>query len=244
MTEPPGGRGARPGGPTPPRAVVLDCLGTLLELESPAPRLRGELVRRGIDVPEGAAEAAFGAEIDYYLEHHLEGRDRESLERLRDACAAVTAEALGVGRERLVPVRAALLAAISFAPLAGVTDALRALRAAGLRLVVTSNWDCSLPAVLADAGLRSLVDGVVTSAEVGVTKPARQIFETALEVAGCGPEEAVCVGDSLEHDVAGARAAGIEAILIVHPGAGADPDADVTVARCLGEARSLILARG
>ena len=228
----------------PRRAVLLDCLGTLLELEPPGPRLRRELARRGVDVSASAAEGAFRAEIDYYLDHHLDGRDRESLARLRNACAAVTAEALGLGRERLALVRAALLAAISFVPLRGVQEALRALRAAGLRLVVASNWDCSLARVLADAGLRSLVDGVVTSAEVGVTKPDRQVFDAALEMAGCGPEETVCVGDSLEHDVAGAHAAGIEAILLLRAGAPAVEDASVTVARSLDEARSLILARG
>jgi len=88
------------------------------------------------------------------------------------------------------------------------------------------------------------VDGVVTSAEVGVTKPDRQVFDAALEVAGCGPEETVCVGDSLEHDVAGAHAAGIEAILLLRAGAPAVEDASVTIARSLDEARSLILARG
>jgi len=100
----------------PRRAVLLDCLGTLLELEPPGPRLRRELARRGVDVSASAAEGAFRAEIGYYLDHHLDGRDRESLARLRNACAAVTAEALGLGRERLAVVRAALLAAISFVP--------------------------------------------------------------------------------------------------------------------------------
>lgn len=234
---------ARPNGPLPPKAVLLDCLGTLLELVSPGPRLRHELARRGIEVGEGVAEDAFRVEVDYYLTHHLEGHDDASVERLRDACAAVTAEALGQGRERIATVRSALLAAISFVPLTDAAPALGALRAAGLRLVVASNWDCSLSRVLTDAGLGSLLDGVVTSADVGAPKPARPIFEAALDLAGCSPEEAVFIGDSLDHDVAGARAAGIEAILIVRPGAQADPDARVTVARSLDEARSLVLAR-
>ena len=238
-------RYARPrNGPLSPKAVLLDCLGTLLELQPPAPRLRRELARRGIEVSEGAAEEAFGAEIDYYLDHHLEGRDRESLERLRDDCAAVTAESLGIPRERLAAVREALLAAISFVPLPDAPTALAAMRAAGLRLVAVSNWDCSLPRVLADAGLGSLLDGVVASADVGAPKPAGAVFEAALQLAGCGPAEAVFIGDSLERDVGGARAAGIEAVLLARASGPAVGDPGATVVRSLDEAVSLILARG
>ena len=42
---------------------------------------------------------------------------------------------------------------------------------AGLRLVVVSNWDVSLHEVLARTGLTPLLDGAVTSAEVGAAKP-------------------------------------------------------------------------
>ncbi len=42
---------------------------------------------------------------------------------------------------------------------------------AGLTLVVASNWDCSLPDWLGPPGITELVDGVVTSAEVGAPKP-------------------------------------------------------------------------
>lgn len=244
MIRPPDGYAAPPKAPVRRRAVLLDCLGTLLELESPAPPLRRELARRGIEVSAAGAQRAFGAEVNYYLGHHLEGRDPESLERLRDACAAVTAEALGVGHDRVPAVRAALLAAISFVPLPDAAVALGALRAAGLRVVVASNWDCSLPRVLAGAGLGSLVDGVVTSAAVGAPKPSRALFDAALEAAACRPDEAVFVGDSPEHDVAGARAVGIEAILLVREGAPPMTDATVATARSLDEARSLILARG
>ena len=45
--------------------------------------------------------------------------------------------------------------------------ALQRLRAAGLRTVVVSNWDVSLHDRLAEVGLAELVDGAVTSAEVG-----------------------------------------------------------------------------
>ena len=45
--------------------VFLDALGTLVELEPPAPRLRALLAQRGFDVDEERAGAAFAAEIAY-----------------------------------------------------------------------------------------------------------------------------------------------------------------------------------
>jgi putative hydrolase of the HAD superfamily len=228
--------------PTRVRAVLLDCLGTLLELEQPGPGLRAELSARGVEVSDGAAAVAFRAEIAYYVEHHLDGSDAVALDRLRDACARLVADELGLDRDRVPTVRGAMLAALRFSPYADVRPALAALRRAGLRLVVASNWDCSLERTLAATGLRSLVDAVVTSAEVGAAKPDPAVLNAALEAAGCGPGDAVCVGDSLDTDVAAARAAGVPAILLVR-GGGVAP-APVPVVASLDDARSLILTGG
>jgi putative hydrolase of the HAD superfamily len=195
-------------------AVLLDSFGTLVAMEPPAPRLRAELAARGFEVSVERAAAGFRAEIAYYLEHHGEGRDRESLDELRDRCAAVLREALALHDAEPALVREAMLAAIHFGPYPEVPGALRALRARGLRLVVASNWDCSLGEVLREAGIRDLVDGVVTSAEAGAPKPDARVFREALALAGCAPERAVHVGDSPSKDVAGAAAAGIAAILV------------------------------
>jgi putative hydrolase of the HAD superfamily len=195
-------------------AVLLDAFGTLVALDPPAPRLRAELAARGIDVGAERAAAAFRAEIAYYLEHQLEGRDAAALDDLRDRCADVLREALGLPGLDRPSAREALLAAIRFRPYSDAAPALRELRRRGLRLVVASNWDCSLASALRDAGLLDMVDGVVSSAEAGVRKPDPRLFERALELAGCPPERAVHVGDSLSNDVAGAAAAGIRAVLL------------------------------
>jgi putative hydrolase of the HAD superfamily len=224
------------------KAVVLDCLGTLLRLEPPGPRLRTELSERGIEVSEQEAAAGFRAEIVYYLEHHLEGSDPESLDRLRDGCAVVLTEALRLSPERVATVREAMLAALRFSPYPDAAPALKALRESGMRLVVASNWDCSLEGVLTQAGFRALVDGVVTSAAAGAAKPDPAVVHAALEAAGTDPAEAVSLGDSLQTDVAAAREAGVEAILLDRTGA--EPPGEVSVVRSLDEARSLVLARG
>jgi len=63
-----------------------------------------------------------------------------------------------------------------------------------------------------------LLHGVVTSSEFGARKPDPSIFAGALELAGVPAAKALHVGDSLEDDVAGARAAGIEAVLMRRDG--------------------------
>lgn len=218
------------------RAVLLDSFGTLVSMDPPAPRLASAL-----GVSEEAAVAAFRAEISYYLDHHVEGRDAASLDDLRDRCARVLREALGEEGASIgaAEARAAMLDAIRFRPHPDAAPALRTLRARGLRLVVASNWDCSLAGVLEQAGLAPLVDGVVASAEVGADKPAPAVFEEALALAGCDAAEAMHVGDSPSKDVAGALAAGIRPVLIARDGAAA-PDPSVTTIASLEELPGLL----
>ena len=57
----------------PPRALLLDALGTLVELEPPVEPLRRELRERfGLEVSEAQARAALRAEIAFYRAHHDE----------------------------------------------------------------------------------------------------------------------------------------------------------------------------
>ena len=78
--------------------------------------------------------------------------------------------------------------------------------------IVTNNFIDQQESKLKECGLRGLIDFMVTSEEVGVPKPAAEIFEAALERGGAEPGEAVMVGDSWEVDVLGAQAAGIRPV--------------------------------
>lgn len=206
------------------RAVLLDALGTLLELEPPAPHLVAELAARGAAVTEAEADAALRTEIAYYRAHHDEASDVPALADLRDRCAAVLAGALPEHARAVPDLRAALLSSLRFRPYPEVPDVLAALRAAGLRLVVVSNWDVSLHEALATTGLAPLIDGAISSAEAGAAKPATAVFARALALAGdVSAAQAVHVGDDAAADVAGARAAGIAPVLVLRDG-GAAPD--------------------
>jgi putative hydrolase of the HAD superfamily len=205
------------------QAVFLDGLGTLVTLEPPWPALvRGLAHEHGVRLSGAEAERAFGAEMAYYRAHHHEGSDERALRDLRRRCAGVLRAELpqAVGLQLSIEeLTVAMLGALRFRAYPDAAPALRALRKRGLRLVVVSNWDVSLPAVLAVAGLAELLDGVVTSGAVGEPKPGTAIFEAALKLVGVPRSRAVHVGDSFEHDVLGARAAGIIPVLLCRAGA-------------------------
>jgi putative hydrolase of the HAD superfamily len=208
------------------RAVLLDAMGTLLRLEDPVPRLRAAVRERlGADIGADAAAAAIRAEIRYYRAHLHLGRDTRTLAALRERCADAMRPVLPppVASAPSAELTAALLDALAFSAYPDAAPALRALRAAGRALVVVSNWDVSLHERLAEAGIDALVDGAVASAELGAAKPERAIFEQALRIAGAAAADAWHVGDSLDADVAGARAAGLRAVLLARDGPQAAP---------------------
>jgi putative hydrolase of the HAD superfamily len=190
----------------PTRAIFLDALGTLIELEPPWVHLREAL---GDGVPDDRLRAAVRAEMRYYRDHSDEGRDPASLADLRRRCTEVLSAELG----RTVDADT-LMGAIRFRPYDDAVPALEALRRRGLTLVCVSNWDCSLSAVLERCGLGDPLDRILTSAATGARKPDPAIFRTALEAAGCAPTEALHVGDTPEEDLEGARAAGVRALLL------------------------------
>ncbi len=202
-----------------PDAILLDALGTLVALTPPAPLLRESLQRElGVVVTPAQAERAIEAEIAFYRSHFDEGRDPRSLAALRRACAEVVGDSLpasaglaAAGPERITEL---LLSCLRFTAFGDVEPALTGLRERGLRTVVVSNWDVSLHDLLARLGLASLLDGIITSADAQARKPAREIFERALELAGVDAAAAVHVGDSVAEDVEGARSAGIRPILL------------------------------
>jgi len=196
------------------RAVLLDALGTLVELEPPWVHLASAL---GTE-PDERLVRAVRAEMGYYKAHSHEGRDPGSVAELRRRCAAVLSRELG----REVSVET-MMGAIRFRAFPDARPALAELRGLGLRLVCVSNWDVSLPEALGRCGLEGAIDGVVTSAEAGTRKPDPAIFEPALELAACSAPEALYVGDTPEEDLEAARGAGIGALLIDRDG-GADID--------------------
>jgi putative hydrolase of the HAD superfamily len=96
------------------------------------------------------------------------------------------------------------------------TDAaqtLESLRAAGLKLGLITNGSVRMQSrKLECLALSPMFDTIVISDAEGISKPDPQIFSRALERLNADAAQAVFVGDHPDVDVAGARAAGMQAI--------------------------------
>lgn len=95
-----------------------------------------------------------------------------------------------------------------------VLPALDALAAMDLNLGIVSNWDERLRPLLEKLCLSKYFQAVIVSCEVAFTKPSPVIFEQAARMLGDAPEHILHVGDSAAHDVAGAKSAGFQALLL------------------------------
>lgn len=90
-----------------------------------------------------------------------------------------------------------------------VLDALAADRRLAL---VTNGAACLQREKLHASGLAGYFDVVLVSADIGTGKPARAVFDAALHQLGVNSACSVMVGDSMERDIHGALAAGLEAV--------------------------------
>ena len=93
---------------------------------------------------------------------------------------------------------------------------LEALRAHGLKIGLLSNTARDLDEFVAHHKL--VVDAVLTSRAHGKTKPHETIFRRMLELLDVAPHEAVMVRDTVEDDIEGARAVGMQALLVDREG--------------------------
>jgi HAD superfamily hydrolase (TIGR01509 family)/HAD superfamily hydrolase (TIGR01549 family) len=92
--------------------------------------------------------------------------------------------------------------------------ALEALRQLGMPMGILSNWSADLEGLLRRLGLRGYFDFVIVSALVGLAKPDPRIFDLAVAEADQPRQRLLYVGDHVGDDIEGARAAGLDAVLI------------------------------
>jgi putative hydrolase of the HAD superfamily len=104
----------------------------------------------------------------------------------------------------------------AYTVLASAQALLESLRSRGIKTgLVANSWPDPGRVLRADAealGLAPLLDTMVFSEEVGVQKPAPEIFLHACRELGVEPEDAIFVGDRLETDVQGAANVGMTTV--------------------------------
>jgi putative hydrolase of the HAD superfamily len=95
-----------------------------------------------------------------------------------------------------------------------ILDALDRLRAAGIRTALVSDAGADDVEFWSRSPLRGRLDVEVFSYRLGFRKPDPRIYTHALEAVGVKPEEAIFVGDGGSDEHRGARAVGMQTVLV------------------------------
>ncbi|MDE7416590.1 MAG: HAD family hydrolase [Lachnospiraceae bacterium] len=82
------------------------------------------------------------------------------------------------------------------------------------KIGVIANQSLGTEERLVQHGIMQYIDLVVASAEEGVAKPDKRIFEIALERGKCEPSDAVMIGDRIDNDIIPANLLGMHTIWI------------------------------
>ena len=228
----------------PIQAIFFDIGDTLVFDDPPLPaRLASAARAVGEPLDPARLPAAFRAGERYAVARYVEGIAWDAPDSMRESIARVW-RAL----ERPPPDDdgwQALVAAFAAVPFTRyvhpeVPCLLRELRRRGFVVGAISDWETTLPDLLAELGLAPLLDALAVSAVVGVTKPSPRLFQEALRQTNASPEASLHVGDWYELDVAGARAAGMQALLFDHQSR--RPDADCPRVQTFDALASSLLA--
>lgn len=222
-----------PGGATPLRAVSFDAAGTLFHPVRPVGELYAMVAaRHGITAdPEDLDRrfhAAFRAAPPLAFPPLPDSeRGRREKAWWRAIVRRVFAGTPVADVDRCFEALFALFAsAEAWRADPDAAPLLTRLRAAGLRILVVSNFDTRVRGVLAALGLADAIDAITISSEAGAAKPDPRIFARALANARLRAYEVLHVGDSARDDLPAARGAGLEVVLVGDPEVGAEaPDA-------------------
>lgn len=119
----------------------------------------------------------------------------------------------------------------------GAPDVLKALKAAGLKLAIATTtrrsnievYRTKNASILAAAPLDDYFDAIYTRDDVTQVKPHPEVYERLLAQFGVKPQEALVLEDAIA-GMKGAKAAGIESIVITEPHAQSEWDEANTLA--------------
>jgi HAD superfamily hydrolase (TIGR01509 family) len=179
-------------------AVLFDIDGTLVDSNYlHALAWRRAFLAGGHDVPTAEIHRRIGMGSPLLMEQLIGAPDDD---------------VKAVWREQFTELRGELRA------LPGAADLLRHLSSRGCTIVLaSSSEEDDVDALLAAIDAPDAIEGVTSSGDVDEAKPDPEVFATALEVAGCGPEDAIVVGDTV-WDVEAARRTGLDCVGVLTGG--------------------------
>ena len=82
------------------------------------------------------------------------------------------------------------------------------------KIGIIANQSLGTKTRLEQHGILQYIDLVIASAEEGVAKPDKRIFEIALNRSNCQPGESVMIGDRIDNDIVPAKRMGMHTIWI------------------------------
>jgi putative hydrolase of the HAD superfamily len=233
-----------------PRGVVFDYGNTLVpfgrrEVEAIESALTDWLAREAGGIErERVAASLHETLLALHREREETSRESDPRDVRRRTLAALGVEPESDGRPAafLAAYRDAFVRTVVAGP--ETREVLATLRRRGLRLGLLSNYSHAeaIRGSLARLGLAPFFDAVVVSADLGLVKPRRELFDEVSGRLRLPPGDLLFVGDNLKADVAGAKAAGMRAALTTeyagtafffeHPEENAaEVRADITIAR-------------
>jgi len=205
------------------RAVLFDAAGTLIELREPVGETYARVAREyGVAIPPSRLDAAFRVAFPAAPPMVFPGASSDEIPRLEKAwwrsVVSKTFQAADPSARFsdfggfFEDLFATMGRPQSWREVPGARDLLLRLRSIHWATAVVSNFDRRLPNLLEGLGLAELFDAIVLCSDVGAAKPAAAIFQRALEQLQISASRAIVVGDDQTLDIAGARAAGLQAI--------------------------------
>ncbi len=215
------------------QAVVFDLDGTLLDR-------RRSFERFVRDQWERFAHFLQTVDEEQYVQTLIE-LDRDGYAPRKELFTGMIAQfelPSGLAETLLNDYRAGFPSACLLFPDAAQT--LSFLRASGLKLGLITNGSVRMQSSKLEClALSPMFDTILISDAEGISKPDRQIFHRALERLNATPAQAVFVGDHPDVDVAGARAAGMQAIWRRDPSVSRIVEADAIIEE-LGDLLTLL----
>lgn len=212
-----------------PRVLLIDLDDTIVRYGAGGDGLWVEVAERFAPrlpvAPERLLEALAAVREPFWADPGRSRRARQDMFAARRAILAQAFERLALSPEgelvREVADAYSSEREARVAPFPGALEALAELRRRGHRLGLLTNGGARLQrAKIERYDLARFFDAVRIEGEVGCGKPEPEAFAGALGALGAAGEPAMMIGDDLDADVAGGRAAGLATVWVDHAGAG------------------------
>jgi 2-haloacid dehalogenase len=187
-------------------ACVFDAYGTLFDVHSAVTRLGARVGDRA----DPLSQLWRSKQLEYTWLRALMGRHADFWQVTGDALDYALART-GVDPSLREPLMQAYLALDAYPE---VPDALRRLRAGGLKTAILSNGEPRmLGAAARSAGIDGLLDAILSVEEVGVFKPHAKVYQLAVDRLAVRPDQ-IAFQSSNAWDVSGAATFGLRTVWI------------------------------